>query len=239
MHLKFYGVRGVFPTSEQMMSAAIWTREGHILIDAGSTSVFEDLCILEKTSHIFITHHHNDHIAMLPNFVVARLVKVGKKCLVVSPESVAEIMRSMELDSNDYDHTTIVPSNTLNLTVESIVTAHPRKNYCYKFSSGESSLVYTGDTTYDLGLAEFCCGVEVLVCEASYSDKNVDHAKYWGHMTPKMVARLINDAKPQTTILTHFVQLEGFEFREAVVKHIGRSVEIVPAYEGLEVDLAE
>ena len=239
MHLKFYGVRGVFPTSEQMVSAAISTQEGHILIDAGSTSVFQDLSTLEKTSHVFITHHHNDHIAVLPNLVLARLVKTGEKCLIVSPESVAGVMQSMELESSDYHHTTVVPSSLLDLSVESMITAHPRKNYCYKFRSEEHSLVYTGDTTYCLSLAEFCCDVDVLVCEASYSDTNVDHAKYWGHMTPKMVARLIEEARPQITLLTHFVQMEGSEFCQAVTKHIGHSVEIVPAFEGFEMNLAK
>lgn len=97
-------------------------------------------------------------------------------------------------------------------------------------------MVYTGDTSYFQGLVDFCLHTDLLICEASYSDKSVEKARKWGHMTPKMVSRLINETNAKNVVLTHFVEIEGAEFVYQVKKHVKPSVNVVAAYEGLLIE---
>ncbi|HIP72931.1 MAG TPA: MBL fold metallo-hydrolase [Anaerolineae bacterium] len=243
MTLTFLGVRGVFPTTQQMVSLHIKSNQGNLLLDAGSTNIcnFKDAI---ETSNVLITHHHNDHIAMLPNFLIARFyeakhnVKAQEKCLIVSPEPLTGFLHSMELEeSEDFIHTTEVPTTLSGITLEYIVTKHPKKNFCYKLQWNDCTLVYTGDTCFFPELVDFCSNVDLLICEASYKDDSSDRADHWGHMIPKTVAKLINDSKPTSTILTHFVEIEGEDFSQAVVRHLGKDVDVRPAYEGLTIKL--
>lgn len=243
MHLKFFGTRGVFPTSEQMISFLVTCENGKILLDAGSTSIFSGSNEYKNLDYILLTHHHNDHTAMLPHLVLARLFhkqpnEHDKPLNIISPEPITDILQTMGIEKlSIIQHSTYVPVSILGINLEYIETEHSRKNYCYKLTTNTHSLVYTGDTTYFPELAEFCKGVDLLVCEASYEDRNSQYAKLWGHMTPKMVAELIDKANPKTTILTHFVEMEGALFAKAIRTYLNRNTKIIYATEGLEIHL--
>lgn len=243
MHIRVCGTRGAFPTNQQMVALHLRTSEGGLLLDVGSTLLF-DPALLDHTSHILLSHHHNDHVAMLTHFLIARwhrarnTSKDFQPCLIVSPEPIEDTLNSMGIENSDlYSHTTQVPEEILGLNVRSIVTRHPRLNNCYRLSRGRCSLAYTGDTTYFPELSEFCQGVDLLICEASYGDASLRQALEWGHMTPKMVARLISEAKPIKTLLMHFVELNGQEFADSVLSHLGRWADIVPAWDGFEFEV--
>lgn len=246
MNLNFYGTRGVFPTSEQMVSLVLETSTDMLLIDAGSFTIFHNDRIIEETSSILISHNHHDHIALLPHFVLARFHRsksIGKdlpNCKVVSPEPLTFLMNSMGLEEDtDYEYYNYIPDNFAdpNLSIALIQTKHPVINYGYKISDGQRNLVYTGDTGYFSDLIEFCHKTDLVICEASYSDKNREKAEKWGHMTPAMVAKLINEADLSNVILTHFVELGPKEFVSQVKNQIKQSTNVIAAYTGMEISI--
>jgi len=245
MQIIFYGTRGSFPTTEQMSSMLLSTPDGDILIDVGSATIFKEPKITDNVLNILISHNHNDHVAMLPHFLISRLYQrendkatLSKKCLIVAPEPLTDILESMELqDGTFFSVTTKTPETILNMKLQSITTNHRRKNNCYKLQIKNYTIAITGDTSYHPQLSKFCTGVDLLICEASYANQSLEKAKYWRHMTPNMVARLLNEAQPKMVILTHFIELSGKEFAEDVRAQTNYPVEILYAFDGLKMTL--
>lgn len=245
MQIVFYGTRGSFPTTEQMISTLLSTPEGDILIDVGSATIFKEPKIVDNVLNVLISHNHNDHVAMLPHFLISRLyqqqndkAELLRKCLIVAPEPITDILESMELKNDTFfSVTTKTPETILNMKLQSITTNHKRKNNCYKLQANNYTIVFTGDTSYHPELSKFCTGADLLICEASYANQSLEKANYWGHMTPDMVARLLNEAQPKMVILSHFVELSGKKFSEDVRTRINYPVEILYAFDGLKIML--
>jgi ribonuclease BN (tRNA processing enzyme) len=189
---------------------------------------------------------HPDHIAMLASYVIARMqfqmsgsVESGF-CHFVSPESVRSYMEFSELGGlPNYDQPEAVPEEWMGLKLSAMRTNHPKPNYCYKLQTSSSTLVWTGDTSYSDELAEFCRGADVLVAESSCPDASVKNAEAWGHMTPSMTARLIETARPALTVCSHFVEIPGEAYVQAVQEHLQAPVRIQAAFDGMEVELAD
>lgn len=240
MEIEFHGTSGVFPQFGQMVSLSISNVQGSILVDAGSARIFHHHQGKSIPKNILISHGHHDHIAYLPHLILANLYDTKErylKPLIVSPESIRPIMKLMDVDKELFSHSHIPPKVINGIKINSLVTNHVKKNYCYKFTSNYKSIVYTGDTAYFAALAKFCINVDLLICEASYGDDNLSKARKWGHMTPKTVAKLIGIAKPKHVILTHFVQLPGAEFVNQVQAHLNHKASIDFAHEGLTVKI--
>ncbi len=240
MHVRFYGVRGGYPDTEQLVSLVVSTSEAKVLLDAGSTWIFQNRDDLLGLDYALISHIHNDHVAMLPHLVLARLQQgISTPLPITAPEPVTEIMAGMGFGKDDpaFCQTTTVPARILDIRLSALETQHSRKNLCYRLETEVGSLAYTGDTACFDNLAEFCAGVDVLVCEASCADASLEKANHWGHLTPQTAARLIDAARPLRTILTHFMEMDGAAFASSVKQHLGRPADVVAAYGGYELNL--
>jgi ribonuclease BN (tRNA processing enzyme) len=235
MKLKFYGTRGGFPLGGQMSCARVETDEEAFLIDLGSSLFFEDLALMSATTHVLLTHMHPDHITHLASLIIARLnvpAAIGD-CLFVSPESIKDYMVFSGLgEVPGWRQTDGVPSVWCGLTLEAHQTNHPKKNYAYKLSDGTKTLVWTGDCSYSARLVDFCRGADVVVCESSLSESSRENAEIWGHMTPSLFARLINEAAPKRAVSTHFSELEPSAFADEVRRLMDRGIELITAYDG-------
>jgi ribonuclease Z len=62
------------------------------------------------------------------------------------------------------------------------------------------------DTKYFKELSDFAKGSDILVCEATYSDKLKDKAEKHTHMTATQAAGIAKDAKAKKLFLIHFSQ---------------------------------
>ena len=238
LSLHFLGTRGGFPVGGQTSCVRIKGKDGtSFVIDLGSTRLFERPDWLTDTDHVLMTHLHPDHVAHLPSLIIARLNQpdATSDILFVAPESIQD-----HLDYSGMGHvpgwnqTEGIPSEWCGYTLEACLTRHPRKNYAYRISNGTSTLVWTGDCSYSEELAAFCHGVDVVVCEASMKDCNLEKAELWGHMTPTTFSRLMNEARPRVAVTTHYTELEPEAFASELRPLMDDAIELITAVDDFE-----
>lgn len=246
MKVTILGTRASYPSADrQMVSLIVGHNGATLLVDAGSVRVFEELSRLATIGHIFISHSHHDHVAMLPHIVLMQSKvrkSTSKKNItsIYSPESLDTLMSSMELTRGvQYLHDTTVPNQVGPFRIDTLITAHPIPCYAYAFGTSEHRVVYTGDTTYFPELADFCADSDILLCEATYSDNELDDALHWGHMTPYFVAQLLQQSDPRYVVLLHFSSLTGEDFVYQTLLHLGTDFQdrIVAGHDYMSIEL--
>ncbi|MBN2163826.1 MAG: MBL fold metallo-hydrolase [Pontiellaceae bacterium] len=237
MKITFLGTRGGYPMGGQTSCARIEGNCGSLIIDLGSTLLFEHPDWVAEADHVLMTHLHPDHIAHLASLVIARLNLPAAEGDVsfVAPESIRDYMQFSGLEQvPGWRQKELVPSEWGGFTLSAIQTRHPRKNHAYRIYDGNTTLVWTGDCSYSEELADFCAGTDVLVCEASMKEEHIDNALEWGHMTPGMFARLMNEAQPALAVSTHYTELEPADFAAIVRPLLNENIELVTAFDGFE-----
>lgn len=239
MKITFYGTRGVFPVGSQMSCALVEAPGGTFAIDLGSTVLFDDPARIAALNRVLLTHMHPDHIAMLASLVIERLNLPGAEgdCLFVSPESVRDYMNVSGLaDVPGWQQTDGIPAEWCGLRLEAMLTNHPKPNHAYRMTDPAGTVVWTGDCSYSPELAEFCRGADIVICESSMKEENIDNALKWGHMTPSLFARLMNEAAPRRAVATHFTELDPPDFAADVQKRLNPGIELIAATDGLVLD---
>lgn len=154
MQIKFLGTGGAFDTDYLNSAAVLAFRGIHLLIDCGFT-VFPALVkknLVQKVSHILLTHLHNDHSGSLANLLLYKSIVEHSKPLVIlypSEHFKQQIVKFLELQVKDPEkYATFVPLeqfaditavNTFGLHSESL------QSYAYIFDEEETRIVYSGD----------------------------------------------------------------------------------------------
>ncbi|MFQ5504132.1 MAG: MBL fold metallo-hydrolase [Planctomycetota bacterium] len=78
---------------------------------------------------------------------------------------------------------------------------HTRSSYCYRLETdGGRSLAYSGDSESCDGLVEACMDAGLALIECSFPDE----LAVAGHMCPRRVHCLLEEARPRRAGLTHF-----------------------------------
>lgn len=240
MKIKFLGTRGGFPVGGQTSCARVESASSSVVIDLGSTLLFENPAWIAEADHVLLTHLHPDHIAHLASLIIARLNLPDCKNDVtfIAPESIEDYLEFSGLGHvPGWSQETEVPRIWCGFSLQTVQTRHPRKNHAYRISDGTVTMVWTGDCTYSEKLAAFCAGADVVVCEASMKESHRENAIEWGHMTPGMFARLMNEAKPRMAVATHFTELEPEDFAKELRPLLNESIELIPAYDGFELTI--
>jgi ribonuclease BN (tRNA processing enzyme) len=241
MKIKFYGTRGVFPAGSQMSCARIEAPGGSFVIDLGSSALFDDKARIASVDHVLLTHMHPDHIAMLASLIIGRLNLPGATgdCIFVSPESICAYMQFSDLgDVPGWRQLDAVPADWCGLKLEAVLTNHPKKNYAYKMTDDTATVVWTGDCSYSPELAAFCRGADVIICESSMKEESMKNALAWGHMTPPLFAKLMNEAAPAKAVATHFMELDPPEFISEVRKYLNGGIKLIAAHDGLTLEIS-
>jgi ribonuclease BN (tRNA processing enzyme) len=240
MKIAFFGTRGVSPIGAQMSCGLVEASGGTFAIDLGSTTLFEDIARIAALDHVLLTHMHPDHIAMLASLIIARLNLPDAEgdCIFVSPQSVREYMTFSGLgEVPGYRQPESVPHAWCGLQLEAVLTNHPKPNYAYRMSEEGKSVVWTGDCSYSPELAAFCSGADVVICESSMRDEDIEKAKAWGHMTPSLFAKLMNEAGPKKAVATHFTDLSSQAFSEAVKPQLLPEIDFRVAKDGFVLEV--
>jgi len=201
-----------------------------ILIDAGTgvgTLALDDLL---KIDHIFITHAHLDHIAFIPFLVDTTGGLRDRPLIVHALSSTLQSLQSHIFNWHIWPDFSCIPN-----------TAHPYMRYepiavgetvvlgsrritplpafhivpavGFQLDSGQSSLVFTGDTTADDALWEVInriSNLRYLIIESAFSDIEQDIAVRSGHFHSTMLANELNKLQHDAEIyITHLRQGGG------------------------------
>ena len=195
-----------------------------ILIDAGTGAGDLSLEQMARIDHIFLTHSHLDHVALVPLLADAVAGKRESPIIVHALPETNDTLKQCVLNWKLWPDYTVMPSKDrpyirfdpikLGLTVELAgrkITPLPAKHAVpavgYQLDSGAASLVFSGDTTYCEAFWEAINAIPNLVCimiESTFLDRNAEGAVFSGHMTPSLVAKGLNRlARPASIYITH------------------------------------
>lgn len=195
-----------------------------ILIDAG-TGV-GDLLVdeLAQIDHVFLTHSHLDHIALLPLMIDTVADRRTKPMIVYAPEAVLDILRchifnglvwpdfsrlpSMEQPLVRYQP--IVLGQTISLDgrrITALPVDHTVPAVGYHLDSGAASLVFSGDT----GICDVFWqavnridNLKHLIIECAFSNREQALARLSKHLCPTMLGNELRKLERDCDIhITH------------------------------------
>ncbi len=240
--IKFWGTRGTYPTSQQLVCIQVSSPTTRLLVEAGSTAIFtepQNYCALNG---ILLTHLHSDHCLLAPHLVLARMKTLKQDfrkedCPIYAPEDIANLFSGVGLTKDFYVWEERPPERIGDIEISRHLTLHWGESCAYKLSHAGKSVVITGDIFYTDMLAEFCRGVDLLIVECTDADSNEKHAEFWKHMTPKSVAHLIRQSQPRQTALYHFTDLNPLEAQAAVLGHLDPSYQVIGSNDGMEIQI--
>ncbi|WP_226670039.1 MBL fold metallo-hydrolase [Metabacillus litoralis] len=211
MKLKVIGFWGGYPEANEATSGYLLESKGfHLLIDCGSAvlSKLQESISIDKLDAVILSHYHHDHVADIGPLqyacYVTSLLQNKQKTLPIyahtfDQEAFKKLSYKDATKGIEYDHTkqlTIGP-----FTVSFLRTIHPATCFAMKISDGDSTIIYTADSSYQDEFISFSQAADLLIAECSfYANQDGTTA---GHMTSTEVGRLANKANVKQLLLTH------------------------------------
>lgn len=217
MKLTIIGCHGAYPVKNGATSGYL-LEEGdtRVLLDCGSgvLSRLQNIIDLKELDGVILTHYHPDHCADLGCLQYAVMLDVltgrrRKDFAAWGPGNVEKL--SYEQYCQGYSYEKQPHFQIGELEFEVLLNQHEIPSYaikargkseCKSEYNSEGVLVYSGDTNYYDGLAEFAGKADLLLCEASlYARQKGD---VWGHMCSTEAGELAARAEVSGLCLTHF-----------------------------------
>lgn len=195
-----------------------------VLIDAGTGVNDLSLAALLKIDHIFVTHTHLDHIASIPLLLDTVMglreqpvtVHATAETILILKQHIFNwliwpnfnVIPSAESPFLRYNELSVGKSVQINRkTITPTPANHVVPAVGYQIDSGESSLVFTGDTA---GSADFWQQVnkidnlKVLIIETAFSNAERDLAVLSKHLCPATLAEELAQMRLQPAVyITH------------------------------------
>jgi ribonuclease BN (tRNA processing enzyme) len=185
-----------------------------ILFDSGAGTIRRLLEIKEslfEIGHIFYTHLHNDHINDLGAIIWSSNYggKRKKTLNLYGPMGfkkyfgvlLNKLLRpkklNFKINIRELKKST-VKIDGISIKTFSIKHSDTTKSIAYRIEHENKSLVYTGDTGYNMQAVSAAKNADFLMTECSVP-KEVE-----GHLTPSLAGKIAAKAKVKTLILTHF-----------------------------------
>jgi ribonuclease BN (tRNA processing enzyme) len=203
-----------------------------LLLDCGSGVVHRMAALgvdWRAITHVALSHFHNDHTSDLATLLMAfrygQLPPRSAPCIIVGPPGTGALLERMATVAWD---DLLAPGYPLavdelasgerrdlgdGVTLEARKVPHTEESVAYAVARGGRRLVYTGDTAYDEGLAEWAAGCDLLLAECSLPAAMALPS----HLTPEQAGRLARRAGARRLVLTHFYPpVERVDVRAAV-----------------------
>ncbi len=201
-----------------------------ILIDAGTGVGNLGLDELLKIDHVFVTHSHLDHIALIPFLVDTTGCQRDKPLIVHALPATLDSLRQHVFNWHIWPDFSCIPDTVRPymryepLAVGETVILNGRRitplpahhvvpAVGFQLDSGQASLVFTGDTTAHDALWEAInqiANLRYLIIESAFSDAKQDIARRSKHLHPAMLADELNKLQRDAEIyITHLRQDEA------------------------------
>lgn len=165
---------------------------------------------------ILVSHRHPDHIAdMMQYFQAYGLEHDGgfsdndtiKQIELLGPSGFTSFFQQfrMVVDTR-WAHIPEVQEmfeQTVQIgdaTITATEVEHSAPSVGYRIESEGKSLVYTGDTGYTENLLQLAEDATVMLTECYWANGQEGE----GHLTPRQIAEIANEARVRTVVLTHY-----------------------------------
>lgn len=234
-------------------SAAHWveTRGASLLLDLSGPAIHrmaQEQLPWYDLDAVWISHFHLDHVGGLAPFLFSTLhapeTQSRRKPLVIyGGEGLRELVRAFD-DAGNYrlfkqpfpvDVVEVGPDAAFEILAgvqaTCYSTPHTPESLALRLTeTGGASLVYTSDTGYAPGLADFARGADLLVMECSFPrDKPVET-----HLELADAMRIAGRASPRKVVLTHlYPEWDGIDV-SAEARKLWAG-ETIGATDGLEI----
>lgn len=240
MQIKILGCSGGIGAHLRTTSMLI---DDDILIDAGTGVGDLDMQALLKIDHIFITHTHLDHIALIPLLLDTVLGFREKPVTLYATQENLTVLRRHIFNWKIWPDFNQIPSSEAPLLqyqaiqlaeVISInhrqITAIPANHVVpavgYHLQANNASLIFTGDTTECSALWDVVNTIEnlkIIIIETAFSNAEHALAKLSKHLCPSMLASELKKIKATqnkpTIYITHLKPGEA----EVIMQEIAAS----------------
>lgn len=227
MKLRILGCSGGIGSGSHTTSMLL---DDDVLIDAGTGVGILDFDKLMLIDHIFITHSHLDHVASIPFLVDTVGCVRDKPITIYAIQPTLDVLKQHLFNWSIWPDFTRIPNSIapymryesicIGKTVDLLgrkITPLPANHTIpavgFQLDSGESSLIYTGDTTTNDELWEILNQIEnfrYLIIETAFCNQKKDIAIRSKHLCPSMLAEELGKLKkPVEIYITHLKQGEA------------------------------
>ena len=232
----------------------------------GNRVVAEHGPAAKKCFNVFLSHPHWDHIMgfpfFCPAFIPGNLIRIHS-----SHPAVREALHKQQSDPcfpvdfralpATIEFVTLEPGRTYEIagfSVTSLKQFHGGDSYGYRFSRSDKTIVYSTDCEHKYSnldqsypFIEFYRNADVLIFDAMYSLADTISVKEdWGHSSNVVAVELAQAARVKRLVLFHHEPAYDDRMIEEVfadtvrfeaISRPGHEVEVISAYDGLELEL--
>ncbi len=222
-----------------------------LLLDCGSgvTRRLAEFALPWPTiTHVALSHFHIDHHGDLPTLIFASKYGIlparSAPLQIIGPVGTGDLLQRLAAAYGTWVTdpgfpvrvVEVAPGAILPLDDEILLEAfkvpHTAESVAYSVTAGAHRLVYSGDTGYDPGFAEWARGCDVLLCECSLPEAMA----IVEHLTPEQCGALAEVAGPRRLVLTHlYPPVEGVDIPAAVAARYPGPVTV--AHDGWQTDI--
>jgi ribonuclease BN (tRNA processing enzyme) len=212
MKLHLLGTGGYHP-SDRRQTACLMLPEIGVVLDAGTGFYRVHNHVCTNTLDVFLTHAHLDHVVGITYlFDVVRGHDFERVTVHASPEKLDAVRTHL---LNEALFPASPPCTFQPLAGEvtlrrggrltHFAVEHPGGAVGYRLDWPDRSMAYVTDTTAATGANYINAirGVDLLVHECNFSDKQAELAARWGHSSLSEVARLAATAGVGRLVLSH------------------------------------
>lgn len=213
MKLTVIGQWGGYPAPGGATSAYLVEKKGFsLLVDAGSgsLSILQNYKNVMDIDAVVLSHYHSDHIADIGVLQYAWLVNsfVTEHKEILPIYGHAEDQHGFESLTHKYtEGIAYDPNDTLEVGPFSITfmkTDHPVPCFGMRITDGDSTIVYTADTSYKQEWHDFAKNADLLITDCNFYDGQ-DGSKA-GHMNSEDGATIAEQANVKELMLSHLPQ---------------------------------
>ncbi len=236
--LTVLGCDGGYPGPGGAGSGYLLQADGHnLLLDLGPgcLSGLQKVVPLEELDGVVITHEHPDHRQDLEGLAVAlHFAEHPRRIPILAPKGVRELMYFREwgelqwVEVTDRDEVEVA-----GMCLRFSRTDHGPETLAVLVDGAGASLGYSADTGPGWSLGELGEGLDLALCEATWTATEEGRAQ---HLSGRQAAAMAREAGSKALLITHrWPTIPASKVTEEASLEFGRPV--LAATRGLRVDL--